>query len=134
MWGTGIPGGEKFKAALTSPSSMGHLGLSSREAKAQNTGPELNHLYWPRCPECGRGLNSKAAEQRRDKGEPGVALAAAWLLRPASLLHLAATPGAAEEGAVRVEDAGTQGHLSPTHTHFQDGLLGIRPSPSSLFL
>lgn len=66
--GTGTPGGEKLKAAPGSPSRTGCPGLPSSEAEAQNTGPELNHPFWPRCPEGGRGLASKAAEQSGAKG------------------------------------------------------------------
>ena len=51
--GTGTPGGEKLKAAPGSPSRTGCPGLPSSEAEAQNTGPELNHPFWPRCPEGG---------------------------------------------------------------------------------
>lgn len=67
-WGTGSPGAEKLKAAPSSPSHTGCPGLPSSEAEAQNTGPELNHPSWPRCPEGGRGLASKAAEQSGAKG------------------------------------------------------------------
>lgn len=92
--GTGSPGGETF---------MGHPHLLPQPgapgASLGNTSPELNHFSWPCHPGGGRELGSKAPEQSRDKGAPGVAVAAAWLLRPASILRLTAAAAAAGAAA-----------------------------------
>lgn len=98
------------------PAAWGIWGFPQERPKAQNTGPELNHLSWPRCSEHGDLIPKplSRAGERQD---------------PASLLHVPApAAGAAEKGRPRAS------HRPPTHTHFLRGLLGMRPSPRSLVL